>query len=82
MAGKPAETHLKDTASVMMGVSKGEVKSKLKKGALRMKQFERPSNEKGGSPQKEVHIELVEVIMSLNESEIKDLISLAASLLT
>lgn len=55
MAGKPAETHLKDTASVMMGVSKGEVKSKLKKGALRMKQFERPSNEKGGAPQGEVH---------------------------
>ena len=54
MAGKPAETHLKDTASVMMGVSKGKVK-KLKKGALRMKQFERPSNEKGGAPQGEVH---------------------------
>ena len=55
MAGKPAETHLRDTVSVMMGVSKGEVKTKLKKGALRMKQFERPSNEKGGAPQGEVH---------------------------
>ena len=55
MTGSQVKTHLRDTASVMMGVSKGKVKTKLKKGALRMKQFERPSNEKGGAPQGEIH---------------------------
>lgn len=48
-----------------------------------MKQCEQPSNEgKGGAPQGDVHNELVDIIMSLTESEVKDLTFLAASLLT
>ena len=81
MAGKPAETHLRDTVSVMMGVSKGEVKTKLKKGALRMKQFERPSNEKGGAPQGEVHNDeqkrkwVIENLQQLSPEELEDFFS-------
>lgn len=46
-----------------------------------MRRIEQPSKEKGGAPQG-VHSELVDVIMSLTESEVKELISLATSVLT
>ena len=68
--------------NVLQCVHQGE-ESGQRKGALKMKQCEQPSNEgKGGAPQGDVHNELVDIIMSLTESEVKDLISLAASLLT
>lgn len=35
-----------------------------------MKQSERPSNEKGGAPQGEVHTELIDEILALTDEEV------------
>ena len=35
-----------------------------------MKQSERPSNEKGGAPQGEVHTELIDEVLELTDEEV------------
>lgn len=56
--------------NVLLWMHRGE-KSGQGKGALKMKQSERPSNEKGGAPQGEVHSEklVAEIIMVLEEAK-------------